>query len=55
MKTKKIESGIIAAAILKKPHLLGKAIFEANCKRREERLKAVIEMRLAAKMARVQQ
>lgn len=47
MKTKKRDAAIIAEAILKKPHLLGKALFEANCKKREERLRVVVAMRLA--------
>lgn len=44
---KKKQNYLIAESILKKPHLLGKALLEANCVKREERLKTIIEMRLA--------
>lgn len=46
-KHKAKESGIIAAAILSKPELLGKALMQANCKKREGRLRVIVEMRLA--------
>lgn len=45
----KIDTKKLAQAIIKKPNLLGKALLQANCKRREARLQMIIEMRLASK------
>lgn len=40
----------VAESLLKKPHLLGVALVQANCKRRVERRRVVAEMFRASKV-----
>lgn len=50
MKPAPAQSKNIALAILHKPHLLGLAVVQANCKRRVIRRRVIAEMFEAAKI-----
>lgn len=42
-----LDSERVAEKLIAKPHLLGRAMVQANCKRRVERLRVISEMRKA--------